>query len=175
MGTIQAPDKVKLFAGLLLAQGQEMERVEPLLTERWGAVDARSETIPFTFTGYYAPEMGEGVRRLWISFRDLVAPEALARIKVATNALETGFLKDGRRQVNIDPGYITPAKVVLASTKDFSHRIYIGEGIYAEITLLYRHGEFVALPWTYPDYQSAAATAFLTEARDICRRQTHPR
>jgi hypothetical protein len=166
MGTIKEPQHVKLIAGLIAASGEVLDAAIERLTMCYGTIDVRSERVPFTFTGYYADEMGAHLVRQWISFAQLVAPDRLAEIKRETNRLEETFVTGGGRRVNIDPGYLTQANLILASTKDFSHRIALAYGIYGEVTLIYKKGKgFTALPWTYPDYQSAPATAFLLEAR----------
>jgi len=165
VGTIKNSAFVKLIAGLIAAPGVLIEEVLEILAGRYGPIDVRSETIPFTFTDYYAPEMGNNLLRQWVAFERLVSPDALGDIKIATNGIENDFLLNNARQVNIDPGYLTQANLVLASTKEFSHRIYVGHGIYGEVTLIYKGKSFTPLPWTYPDYQSDAALRFLNAAR----------
>src|SRR5271157_1080432 len=167
MGKIQKPLKVKLFAGLIANSGNKITEAEKLLIKNFGTIDLESPVIPFTFTDYYSAEMGRNLFRKWISFEKQADPEELSKIKVKTNSLEDKFSKLGLRSVNIDPGYVTLSKVVLASTKDFSHRIYLSKGIYAEITLIYKQKEFVSLPWTYPDYTSATALTFFSGIRGI--------
>ena len=85
--------------------------------------------------------------------------------KLITNFIESDLSTGGARRVNLDPGYMDAARVVLASTKDHAHRILLGKGIYGEVTLLYRDGAFRPLPWTYPDYREAATLAFLKGVR----------
>ena len=109
--------------------------------------------------------MGEKLKRQWISFEKPILPDNLADMKIETNNIEDSYAKDKNRIVNIDPGYITPANVILASTKDFSHRIYLSKGIYAEVTTIYRKEGFTKLPWTYPDYLCPTATEFILKAR----------
>ena len=110
--------------------------------------------------------MGPNLLRRWLSLEKLISPEELGPMKHISNEMEDSFSKNGRRTVNIDPGYLGLSKLVLASTKDFSHRIFVGNQIYEEITLLYRTNKFTALPWSYSDYKSAPAIQFLTEARN---------
>jgi hypothetical protein len=100
-----------------------------------------------------------------LAFRPLIAQDRLPEIKQATHAMEQARAVDGRRRVNIDPGYLLPERFVLATAKNFSHRIYIGQGIYADLTLIYRHGEFHPLPWTYPDYADQPLRRFLRTVR----------
>ena len=108
-----------------------------------------------------------------LAFERLVNPGELAAIKGQTNILETGWLDNGHRRVNIDPGYVSLSELVLATTKNHAHRIYLADGIYAEVTLHYRDGVFRGYPWTYPDYSSPPYCALFGEIRDLYRRQLH--
>jgi hypothetical protein len=122
---------------------------------QYGPVDFLSESLPFDFTVYYEREMGQKLRRRLAGFGPLIAPEQLPGIKLWTNALELKFLNERQgRRVNIDPGYLAASKFILATGKDYSHRIYIGQGIYGDLTLWFQKGGFIPLPWTYPDYGS---------------------
>jgi hypothetical protein len=162
---------VKLFAGLLSGDVDLLRRARQLLTRRWGPIDLASDFWPFDQTDYYTPEMGPGLQRWFLSFENLVPPDHLAEIKLETNALEQRLaedclLADIPRPVNIDPGYVDLTKLVLATTKDRGHRIYLGHGIYAEVTLQYAHGTWQTLPWTYPDYTRPEYHAFFTRIRE---------
>jgi hypothetical protein len=165
MGLIRKADEVKLFAGLITASKSLAEEALGMFSERFGRVDHKSPEIDFSFTDYYKSEMGQTLYRYWVSFETLVNPSSLSDAKIYSNVIEEQFMENGQRRVNIDPGYITPAKIVLASSKDFSHRIYLRDGIYAEVTLIYKHKNFTSLPWTYPDYQSPTAFKFFNEIR----------
>lgn len=158
------PKPVKLFCGLI-APADALARALPLLVERFGEIDCESPELRFDFTSYYRDEMGEGLVRKWVAFRALRERAYLARAKHLAVALEEGLAERGRRTVNIDPGYIDDAQVVLATAKNYSHRIYIGLGYYAEVTLTYEHGAFKFLEWTYPDYRRPEALSFLGAAR----------
>jgi hypothetical protein len=123
--------------------------------ERFGPIDFLSESTPFDFTEYYRAEMGGGLLRRIAGFAPLISPETLVAVKLSTNQLESCRLNESQgRKVNIDPGYIAAAKFVLATGKDYSHRLYLGEGIYGDLALIYRSGGYSPLPWTYPDYAS---------------------
>ena len=148
-------------------------------------MDFQSEEIPFTSTDYYTREMGTGLRRVFFAVEELVDPSRLAELKKRSDELETRFSRrespatvdDGRRgsraqevpescrRVNFDPGLLTLGRLILASTKDNAQRIPLSDGVYAEITLLYRKGDFEPLRWTYPDYQSESYRAILREIR----------
>ena len=167
MGEVTRPQPVKLFAGLLTARPSALGEVRGRLEERLGPVDTESGWLDFDYTDYYEPEMGAGLKRVLWGFARLDGPEALVDLKLCTNCLEQALAVDGRRVVNIDPGYLAPARVVLASTKDFAHRLYLGKGIYGEVTLMYRRKGFQPLPWTYPDYRSEAYHRFFRELRRL--------
>lgn len=140
------------------------------LEDAFGALDYQSDEIPFTFTDYYTSEMGDGIRRIFFAVADLYDPSELAPVKVTTDEIEQRFASDGR-SVNLDPGMLTLGRLILASTKDNAQRIPLRDGIYAEITLLYRKGSFEALPWTYPDYRSAAYHEVLDNLRTRYKQQ----
>ena len=121
----------------------------------YGPVDFVSEPLSFPFTDYYQREMGKGLVRRMVGFGPLISPEQAVSVKLRTNRLENRHLNEsGGRRINIDPGYLAASRFVLVTGKDYSHRIYLGEGIYGEVTLLFRKGGFSPLPWTYPDYAS---------------------
>jgi hypothetical protein len=156
MGKAKDPKPVKLIVSAFAPNQALLAEAREALVQEWGAVDSESDLLPFDHTAYYEREFGPGlVRRIW-SFERLVDPGSLAAIKARTNALEGRWTVDGRRQVDLDPGYVSSAKLVLATTKNHGHRIYLGEGIYAEVTLGYRDGAFRPWPWTYPDYATPA-------------------
>jgi hypothetical protein len=140
----------KLFCGLI---GHSFDDAIDELTRRFGSVDLKMEAIPFAYTDYYKDEMGENLLRDWVTFEKLIDEEDIGKIKNITCGIEKKLSLRGRRTVNIDPGYVNLSRVVLASTKDYSHRIYIGNGIFAEVTLIYKKKTFTPLPWTYPDYR----------------------
>jgi hypothetical protein len=156
MGAAKMPQPVKLVASAFAPGDPLLKEAHQALVGEWGATDWESELLPFDHTTYYQREFGPGlVRRIW-SFERLTDPGELAAIKVRTNELEQRWVVGGKRQVNLDPGYVSMAKLVLATTKNHGHRIYLGQGIYAEVTLQYRDGAYRPWPWSYPDYATAA-------------------
>ena len=165
MGEARDPQPVKAFVGLLTARLSLLPEVEELLRERLGPIDVESETVDFDCTRYYEKEMGPGLKRRFLGFDRLVDPAALVEMKLLTNEFERALSEEGRRPVNLDPGYLSAARVVLASTKDHAHRLYLGKGIYGEITLVYQDRGFQALPWTYPDYRSEPYQEFFRRLR----------
>lgn len=166
--------KVKLFSGLIYKK-EILETAEKKLQEIFGKIEDRSPEIRFDideeekkrgFTDYYCDEMGKGLYRVWISFENLREQENIYKTKNITGTIEDIF-KDasGRRRINIDPGYLTASNIILFSTKNYSHRIYIADGIYAEVTLIYRNNSYNFLAWTYPDYRTDIAINFFNNIR----------
>ncbi len=163
---VRPPEKVKLVVSIFSVDAGLFLPVLKGLEERFGPVDFLCEPLKFDLTDYYNREFGEGVKtRRVASFEELINTGDLPEIKVLSNGLEEGYLKEGRRRINIDPGYITLERFVLASCKNFAHRVHIGGGVYADLTLVFREGAFRALEWTYPDYRQGAMVDILTEIR----------
>ena len=167
MGKIREPRPVKLIVSLFTGDQTLLAVARGALANHFGRIDYESEILPFDHTSYYSREFGDHLLRQVVAFADLIAPERLAEIKHSTNELEATWLDGGRRRVNLDPGYVSLGKLVLATTKDYSHRIYLGQGIYAEVTLKYEHGVFRAWGWTYPDYASDSYRALFADIRTL--------
>lgn len=159
------PKPAKLVIGFFLKEKGLGIRVVKTLTDKYGAVDMASPWLPFNFTTYYNDEMGTPLFRRLVAFKQLIHQDSLADIKLFTNNLENEHSIDGKRVVNIDPGYLLHERFVLATGKNYSHRIHIGKGIYADLTLVYTRGGFEPLPWTYPDYASENIMTFLKQVR----------
>ncbi len=158
MGDIVVPEPVRPLAGLLCTVPEELALILSALSRLWGAINRQSQVQPFAYTRYYESEMGPDLWRQYVVFDGLFPSERLVEWKRLTNDMEQRFGLNGRqgRRVNIDPGYLAPGKLVLASTKDFAHRLYLGQGIYGEITLKIEKRKFTSWPWTYPDYADMA-------------------
>lgn len=154
MGAIKHPHRVKLIVGLIYQDDAWAEEALKRLVRRFGTTDYTSQALAFDYTDYYAQEFGTRLQRKFVSFKKLIPPEKLAAIKNTTNAIESALSHKGKRRVNIDPGYLDLAKVILATTKDFAHRVYLGKGVYAENTLVFRNKCFTHYEWTYPDYRT---------------------
>ena len=169
MGSIRPVKPVKLFCGIIAKSPELITSAREELSRLFGRTDRESEIMPFDFTDYYAEEMGKGLLRQFVAFQELIDPGRLAGIKIATNTIEDKFAVTSAgktsRTVNLDPGYITAANLILATTKDFSHRTYIGDGIYAEVTLNFKKSGCVFFDWTYPDFKSGKYTPFFQEIR----------
>lgn len=173
MGKVREPPPVKLIVSMFTGDETLLAVARGALVNRFGSVDYQSELLSFHHTEFYAREFGPGLLRQIVAFAELIRPEHLAEVKRKTNELELSWAVDGKRRVNLDPGYVSLGKLVLATTKDYSHRIYLGQGIYAEVTLKYEHGRFQPWPWTYPDYASARYLEIFGEIRQIYAEQLH--
>lgn len=171
MGHIKPPYKAKLFTALLSKDEGYFSVIREKLSVHFGPVDFTTTVSPWTHSKYYEKEMGAELLRVFFFFERPFGQDSLSDAKHVTNEIERCFMNNNcterpRRLVNIDPGYLTLAKVVLASTKDYAHRIYIGKGIYAEGTLYYKDKTFQSNPHTYPDYGSTEYIAMFNEVRN---------
>ncbi len=168
---IQKP--VKLICSLLFTSQELLIKTENTLSEEFGLIDLHSDLIPFDMTDYYVDELGKNILRKYISFEKLIDIVKLPDIKIWTNKIEIDLenKETDKRRVNIDPGYLTLSKMVLATTKNYSHRIYLRDGIYAEVTLHYQNKSFIPWEWTYPDYKLKKTIAFFTNVRAIYKEQ----
>ncbi|MGQ9749476.1 DUF4416 family protein [Desulfosoma sp.] len=167
MSVPKAFEPCKLVFGLLYLHRDVKARVLSALTELFGPLDAVSQPQDFTFTRFYEKEMGSGLLRLFGSFEELVDPVRLPEIKERTNLLEKQWANGKRRTINVDPGLLSEDRLVLATGKNAAHRIPLRDGIYADLTLLYREGAYRPLPWTYPDYAQEATRRFFGLLRGI--------
>jgi len=155
----------KLVIGLFMKDRALFEPLAVDLAAGFGSVDIVSSWMPFDYTSYYEPEMGTPLFRRLLTFKNLIRQDQLPEIKLTTNRLEQSLAQNGLRKVNIDPGYLLYERFVLATGKNFSHRIYIGSRIYADLTLIYQRGRFQKLDWTFPDYADEPMLQFLTRVR----------
>ncbi len=175
MSEATEPAMVKLICGMISARCELFDSAGERLAAAFGPADIVSEIMDFDFTHYYDRQMGSPLYRRFLAFERLVSPDALVDAKHRTNQLEAEFAAESHdgapRPVNLDPGYVEPSKLVLASMKNFSHRIYLARGVYGEVTLMYHKHRWEALPWTFPDYGSPRYHPFLTAARDRLRMQ----
>ena len=166
---------VKLFCGLLYRDMNILHEATNQMVRAFGPIDHESDIFPFDHTEYYKSEMGDGLIRKFISFEEMVPPNKLSAVKCKTIDIEKKLSdqveEDYNRTINIDPGYLELGKLILASTKNYSHRIYLDKGIYAEITLQYENKKFKFLRWTYPDYYDPTALAFFEQVRNIYKQQ----
>lgn len=169
MGKIRPSEKSLLFIGVLFSKADYYLETYRNLQDSFGEVLMETPPLKWDFSGHYREEMGEPLFRRFLFFRDLIDPDALSKIKLITNGLEIKLATNGKRNVNLDPGYLTLAKIVLASTKDYSHRIYLKDGIYAEVTLVFskESGKFAPNINTYNDYKDERYIRFFSLAREL--------
>jgi len=171
VGEAKKHPPVKLVVGMISGRKPLFHAVQRELVAQFGPVDYTSALMAWEFTDYYFRELGENLRRKFIAFQGLIDPLRLAEVKLFTNSLEGRFSEGGKRKINLDPGYVDGAKFVLATTKDRDHRIYVGQGIFAEVTLHFRGKSFRAWEWTYPDYATPEYIAFFNQIRALYREQ----
>jgi hypothetical protein len=164
-------DDVKLISSLFSAQKDLIDDAIANLVSRFGPPDWTSSILPFDRTRYYAREMGWPLYRRFISFHNLIRPEQIIDIKLTTNDMEGCHLADGQRRINIDPGYVSLERLILATGKNYTHRIYLSNGIYADLTLMYQKGSFRPLGWTYRDYADPEVIACFNHVREQYKRQ----
>jgi hypothetical protein len=169
MWDLNEPKPVKLIMGLLGADHACLKAAVDRIQSLLGDIDLSSDIWPFDQTDYYRRQTGDSIQRQFISMQALLDPGRLAAIKHQTNQVERDLAASLAgplpRPVNIDPGYIEPSKLVLATTKNYSHRLYIGDRMYAEVTLIFDKGQWDSLPYTYPDYRQAHYHQFFNKVR----------
>ena len=158
---------VKLIVGLIASQTSQFILVKNILKKRYGPIDNETGTIDFSCTDYYEEEMGKSLKRKFYSFEKTIPIENSHLIKLYTNKVEERFCFNHKRTVNIDPGYMTLANLILFTTKERSHRTYAGKGIYADLELQYRNRSFSPLEWTYPDYRTTEYIDFFNSVRTV--------
>ncbi len=171
MGAIEPFAKTKLIMGVLSTLPEKKEELRHLLVDEFGPIDYESQEFDFTFTDYYVPEMGSGIKRFFYSFVNLVSPDQLPDIKIRTNELEEKFAAGGNRKINLDPGLLSLSSLILATTKNNVHRIPLQKGIYGEVTLMYVNREYQTLPWTYADYRTLAFHEIFKEMRTLLKKK----
>lgn len=166
---------VKVIASMIFSDASVCMKAREAMSGKIGQEDFVSGDLLFDRTHYYEKEMGSALRRIFVSYADLADRGTLADVKVLSHQVETVFSLEGRRRVNIDPGYLSLENLVLATFKGYSHRIYLGRGVFAEVTLIYEKGGFQPLKWTYPDYGSREVTAIMNDMREKYRSQLRER
>ena len=166
MSIPQEPKPAKLFVSVISSSAERIKATLSELAAHYGILDFVSLLLPFNYSDYYCAEMGKVLFRRFASFDRLIRQEDLALIKVQTNALEDEQTEERNRLVNIDPGYLVAERLVLASGKNYGHRIYLSKGIYADLTLIYRDKDYQPLAWTYPDYREPEIRGWLRALRE---------
>lgn len=158
-------EPVKLIFSFFAKEERLINETIDRVSSAYGVPDFISEIVPFNYTDYYGNEMGENLLRRFIAMETLIRPEELPDIKLATNQIEAKTAVDSKRTINIDPGYISKAHLILATGKSYTHRPYLRDGIYADLTLIYQGKKFCVLPWTYPDYADEKQLFMLSNIR----------
>ncbi len=170
MGRPSLPEEALLFIGILYRDQAYLSSARESISGRFGGILIETAPMSWDYSRYYEEELGRPLKRVFTFFEDRIDPETLAAIKITTNKIEASLSIEGKRNINLDPGYLTAAKVVLASTKNYSHRIYVGQGIFAEVTLVYREGGYRPHLFTYPDYASDAYAEIFARARQLLQK-----
>ena len=165
------PTRVKLIVGLISPQESKFSKASKLLEQKYGPIDLKSPVMGFMHTNYYEKEFGSNLKRIFLSFKKLIDIKNLYKSKLDTQKIEKRLSSKLKRQVNIDPGYITLGKLVLFTTKNYSHRIYLNRGIYAEVTLRFEENSFTPWSWTYPDYRTNEYIDFFNKVRKVYKTQ----
>lgn len=166
MSEPQKPNPAKLFVAVFMNDISHFNGVAESLSKRFGAIDILSEWEDFDNTTYYEKEMGSDLKRRVIIFKDLIEQDDIADIKLFAISVENDFMGNTGRNVNIDPGYLLMERFVLATCKNFAHKIYVGKGVYADLTLVYKDGKYNTLPWTFPNYKDENMIAFISKVRE---------
>lgn len=173
MNRFKESEPALLFVGMLSSDPAVLNHVQQTLEREFGDALLVSPSSEWDYSSYYQDELGRPLLRQFVFFKNVIDPETLADIKVKTNEIEDSFSVNGKRQINLDPGYLTLAKIVLASTKNYAHRIYLRKGIYGEITLFYQDGIFKPHIFTYRDYQEKNCIDLFMSARELFKKQLH--
>jgi len=172
MSTPSPPPPVKLIVSLIAKEKALFSCTADETSKAFGTIDFMSICIPFTTTNYYQEEMGNNLSRRFITFKKLIEPDTLPKIKRWTDELESRQKNgEGNRRINCDPGYISLEHLVLATNKKYSHRPYLRNGVYADVTLVYKKKGFRSLEWTYPDYGSAEIIEIMNRLRERYKTQ----
>jgi hypothetical protein len=179
MGSISTPHPVLLLVAVSSRYEAALDWARERIAAEFGTLGAVSEVFAFTETVYYTATMGTDLLKQFVVPTQTIDPGRLPAIKRMTNDWEIEYASQTDhpepRPLNLDPGYLTLAKLVLASTKDHAHRIYLADGIYAEVTLSYRGKAWQPFDWTYPDYRRADFQQFFTECRDLLKSDSTPK
>jgi Domain of unknown function (DUF4416) len=171
----QAADPVKLFVAVLWVQSEPLQSAMDSLRSNWGEIDFEGADYPFEITDYYESEMGRGLKRRLASFRQLVPPDSLSAAKHICNGIEDQASGEKGRLVNLDIGYLDHNKIVLASFKGAGQKIYLTDGVWADMVARYRRGRYCAFEWTFPDFRDGRYDHELIQIRQIYLKQLRDR
>lgn len=161
------PEKAKLVIGILASNKDALNTAHSIIINEFGIIDKESIPFPFIFTQYYNDEMGDNIIRQFVSVERLISPAEISTIKCKTIELENNVRINGKRIINIDPGYLTLHSLILVSTKQACYRVYLDKGIYGQAMLHFKKGNFMPFEYTYPDYADEISRKFFKEVREI--------
>lgn len=164
-GGVRKPTQVILFCAILF-NTEQVENSEKVVEENFGEIFLTSKKFSFSHTNYYKPEMGESLIKYFAGINKFIYPDEIVDLKLKAVEVEEKFLIGNKRMINIDPGYVALEKVVAASTKNFSHRIYLGNSIYGDLQLIRKKGSYEKLPWTFYDYNTILSLDFFEKLRN---------
>ncbi len=165
------PEPVKLFIGAIVSRDAPVEDARARCVSAFGPIDHESKPVDFTFTDYYEQEMGPGLRRIFWSFERLIDPSSIVDAKHATNRIETALARNGRRTVNLDAGYLDTYKLILATAKGAGQKIYMRDGIWADLTVTFVKGRVKFFDWGFPDFKCGAYDKTLLKIRELFKTQ----
>ena len=159
-------DDVKLISSLFSSDKAFIDEIIRVMEHRFGSVDWISPEFFFDRTQYYTKEMGWPLHRRFVSFKELIRPQDAVEVKLETNRIEGEYLEEGNRKINIDPGYISLERLILVTGKNYTHRVYLSKGIFADLTLIFNRGSFRPLDWTFKDYASPEIISLFNDLRE---------
>jgi len=167
MSVAREPQPAYLFTAVLFSEGVDPDSFLKPLSSKIGEFLVCSREMDFVWSDYYEKEMGKNLKRIFVVYKDLVQRDKIVAVKRITDEMEKSYMKDGKRTVNIDPGLVCMENLILATNKAFFHRIYLNDGVYAEVTLFYRHDTYNPIEyWTYPEYRATPVLEFFNGIRD---------
>lgn len=171
MSELASPIPVNLIIAVMFTENSELLQIKAILEKLYGRIDNTSETFVFSeISPYYDPEMGTNIKKIIFSFEKTIERDELVQVKIDCVEIEKKYSENGKRKINIDPGLISLENFILSTGKNYSHRIYLGKGVFAEVTLMFgKKGEIKELPWTYRDYLLPPARDFLLKTRELYR------
>ena len=170
MGDVYQFNKVKLFCGFIYQEADRYQKVKEDLIRYFSRIDSESKQFKFDITSYYYKEMNHPLFRRFLSFNELIAPDRLPEIKLITNELEINNARAGKRTVNLDPGYLSSGSIIIATTKNYNHRVPLKDGIYAHMEYIIKKKEIIPLEWTYPDFRLVEYMNYFTSLRDLYKK-----
>lgn len=166
MGEIKESGYAKLVVGITYSDDIVLQETIGILKERFSEIEDKSDVFDFNFTTYYEQEMGKNLKKIFVSFGEPILKDSLSEVKIFTNNIEEALMVNRNRRANVDPSYMTDKMLVIASTKESGHRIAVGNGIYAEVALVFVNGKWMDFFFTYADYKDDLNKEFFGKVRN---------